>query len=97
VDARLGRCAATFAVRDNQKPVYNAKISVIIRSGAFGVRKSELQVGTNTEGRGRIAGLPEKTKKPLQFEIRHGEVLRTILANPSAKCDATFDVNLGAK
>jgi len=97
VDAYLGRCTATFTVRDNQKPVYNAKINLIVRSGALGVRKTELQVGTNTEGKGRVAGLPEKTKKPLQFEIRYGELSKTILANPSEKCDATFDVDLGAK
>lgn len=97
VDAHLGPCTATFTVKENSKPLYNAKVTVTVRTGAFGMRKTELEVGTNMDGKGRVDGLPERMKKPLQFRIRYGELSKTIEANPSDKCDATFEVDLAAK
>lgn len=98
IDGGLGSCSANFTVTDNEKkPIYNAKIDVVLRYGFIGLRKSELQVGTNSDGKARVTGLPEKAKKPLEFRITSGPLSKTILHNPSAKCDANFEVVLGTK
>ena len=96
VDGHIGGCSATFTVMDTErKPVYDAKIDVVVRYGFLGLHKTELQVGTNSDGKARVAGLPERVKKPLEFVITKGELSKTIMVDPSAKCDATFEVTLG--
>ena len=98
VDGHLGSCSATFTVLDKEnKPIYNAKISVQFRYGLFGIRKMSLEVGTDSEGKARVAGLPEKRKNPLEFEITSGQLSRTVTADPSKNCKATIEVNLWAQ
>lgn len=96
VDGHVGACSATFTVTDSgKKPVYDAKINVVIRYGFAGLHKTELQVGTNSDGKARVAGLPERVKKPLEFVITKGELSKTIQVDPAAKCDGNFEVTLG--
>src|SRR5436305_10115038 len=45
------------------KPVYNARIHTLIRSGAFAIRKLELEVSTDSDGRASITNLPEVPKR----------------------------------
>ncbi len=98
VDGHLGHCSASFTVRDiEKKPVYNAQIDVTVRYGLLGLHKLELQVGTNSDGKGRVAGLPEKVKKPLEFHITSGRLSKTVSSDPSDKCEATFEVTLGSQ
>ncbi len=95
VDGHLGSCTVSFTVTDEQKkPIYDAKIDVTIRYGFLGLHKSELQVGTNSEGKARVAGIPEKSKKPFEFRISRGEAFKTIEYDPSPRCRATYDVVL---
>jgi len=96
VDGHLGRCSATFTVKGrDQKPLYNAKISVTVRYGPLGLRRMELQVGTNSDGKARVAGLPDGGKKQLRFEIYRGELFKIVSVDPSVECDATIEVNFG--
>jgi hypothetical protein len=98
VDSHLGSCSATFTVRDkDNKPIYNAKIFVQFRYGILGTRKMSLEVGTDSEGKARVAGLPEKRKNPLEFEITSGQFSKTVTADPSRNCKATIEVNLGTQ
>ncbi len=98
VDGHLGSCSATFTVTDEQKkPIYDAKIDVTMRYGFMGLHKTELQVGTDSDGKARVAGIPEKVKKPLEFRITSGELSKTIKYSPAPKCHASFEVVLGAK
>lgn len=95
VDGHIGACSATFTVMDNGKrPIYNAKIDVVIHYGFLGLHKTALQVGTNSDGKARVAGLPERVKKPLEFFITSGRLSKTVLVDPSVKCDANFEVTL---
>jgi hypothetical protein len=97
INGRVGSCSANFTVTDSEKkPIYNAKIEVVIRYGALGLHKTDLQVGTNSDGKARVIGLPEKTKKPLDFRITSGEIIKIVAHDPTAKCNATIDVVLGA-
>jgi len=96
VDGNLGGCSAEFTVKGiNQAPLYDAKIDVSLRYGFLGLRKMSLQVGTNSEGRARVAGLPDGSSKTYHFEVTSGMMSDTVLMNTSDGCDATFEVVLG--
>lgn len=95
VDGHLGGCSADFTVTDkDQVPLYDAKIDVTIRYGFLGLRKMSLQVGTNSDGRARVAGLPDKSNKTFHFDITSGMMSGTVSMNTSDRCNATFEVEL---
>ncbi|HET8926135.1 MAG TPA: hypothetical protein VFN26_24335 [Candidatus Acidoferrum sp.] len=95
VDGGLGSCRADFTVKDGSgKPIYDAKIHVTIKYGFFSKRKTELEVGTNSDGKARFTGLPNFSKKPLEFSIKSGTVSTTVTDDPSDNCTASFDVTL---
>ncbi len=95
VDGGLGSCRADFTVKDGAgKPIYNAKIHVTIKYGFLSKRKAELEVGTNSDGKASVTGLPNLPKKPLEFSIKSGTVEKTVTDDPSNNCIATFDVTL---
>jgi len=95
VDGGIGPCKADFTVKDgNGKPLYDAKVSVTLRYGFWSKRKTDLQVGTNSDGKARITGLPDAPKKPLEFTIKSGTVSKTVTDDPSSNCTATFDVTM---
>lgn len=95
VDGALGSCRADFTVKDNSdKPIYNAKIHVLIKYGFLSKRKTDLEVGTNSDGRASVTGLPNMPKRPLEFSIKSGTVEKTVSDDPSENCNAKFDVTL---
>ena len=95
VDGGLGSCRADFTVKDGAgKPIYDAKIHVIIKYGFLSKRKTELEVGTNSDGKASVTGLPNLPKRPLEFTVKSGTVEKTITDDPSNNCNATFDVTL---
>ena len=95
VDGGLGSCRADFTVKDgSDKPVYNAKIHVTIKYGFLSKRKTELEVGTNSDGKAGVTGLPNMPKKPLEFSIKSGTIEKTVTDDPSDTCNAKFDVTL---
>ncbi len=96
IKGELGPCSADFTVTDSaNKPLYDAKIHVTVRYGFMSKRKTELEVGTNSDGKGRIEGLPNKVKKPLEFQVRHEQLLKSLLHDPATECHANFTVALG--
>ena len=97
VKGDLGPCSADFTVLDsNGKAVYDAKIHVTILYGFMNKRKSDLEVGTNSDGKARIEGLPIRLKKPpLEFKIRSGDLTKSVTQDPATDCDASFNVSLG--
>jgi hypothetical protein len=95
VDAGLGSCRADFIVKDgSDKPVFNAKISLTIKYGFWSKRKSEIEIGTNSDGKARVTGLPDSPKKPLDFSIKSGNLSATVTDDPSTNCNAVFNVAL---
>ena len=95
VDGALGSCRADFTVKDgSDKPIYNAKVHVLIKYGFFSKRKTELEVGTNSDGKASVTGLPNAPKRPLEFSIKSGTVEKTVTDDPSENCNAKFDVTL---
>lgn len=95
IDGSVGACTANFIVRDGQsKPIYNAQISVQLRYGFMNMRKTDLQVGTDSDGKASFIGLPNFPKKPLAFHIKSGTVSKTVTDDPNTNCVATYDVVL---
>jgi hypothetical protein len=97
VDAGLGSCRADFLVKDGaDKPIFNAKISLTVKYGFLSKRKSEVEIGTNSDGKARVTGLPNLPKRPLEFSIKSGDVSSSVTDDPSTNCNAVFNVTLTA-
>jgi hypothetical protein len=93
----MGPCTADFTVVDaSSKPVYNANIHVLVKYGFMSKRDTDLQVGTNSDGKARFDGLPVKLKKPpMQFTVSSGTLSKTVENDPAADCHPTFSITLG--
>lgn len=97
INGNLGPCTADFTVTDStNKPLYDAKIHVTIRYGFMSKRKTDLEVGTNSDGKARIEGLPTKVKNPpLEFKVSGGDQSKVVTADPAVDCHPSFTVALG--
>jgi hypothetical protein len=94
ISARLGGCAADFTVKDaNDQPVYAATVHVRIRYGFLGVKRMDLEVGTDSSGEARVEGLPD-TVKPLTFDIQKGDAKASVEQTHLSDCQATYEVSL---
>src|SRR6266478_8941609 len=79
-----GSCTADFMVSDSSgKGVYDAKIGIQIKYGFMGLRKLDLTVGTNFEGKARVEGLPEQIKGSAEFKISHTDQSKTVTYDPT--------------
>jgi len=89
-----GDCSADFVVRGaDAQPVYNATIHVRVRYGFMNIKRSDLEIGTNAEGKARIEGLPTKAK-PLAYDLTKDKGKGAVEQNVADNCHATFDVSL---
>jgi len=96
VNAELGPCSANFQVNDeNGKPLYNAKIHVLLRYGFMNKRKIDLEVGTNSEGKARVTGLPQELKRTPVFRVSYGNKWRSVQYDPATNCHANYTIALG--
>jgi hypothetical protein len=97
VSAGMGPCTADFTVVDaSNKAVYNARIHVKVKYGFMSKRDSDLDLGTNSDGKAHIEGLPNKLKKPpLEYSIQYGGLSKSVTNDPAADCHPHFDVTLG--
>ena len=92
--ANLGDCSADFTVRGaDGQPVYNATIHVRVRYGFMSLKRSDLEIGTNAEGKARIEGLPTRAR-PLAYDVRKDAATASVMQDVAETCRATFDVAL---
>ncbi len=92
--AGLGPCAADFIVKDaDGMPVYAAAVHVRVRYGVLGVKRSDLEVGTNSNGEARIEGLPDKAK-PLVYDVQKAGKKATAEQNVATTCSAKYTLTL---
>lgn len=92
--AGIDQCSADFTVKGaDGKPVYGAIIHVRVQYGFLGVKRADLEVGTNSDGKARIEGLPKKAR-PLFYEIRQDAKKAEVEQHVEDKCEARFDVSL---
>ncbi len=98
IDAGMGSCTADITVMDSaHHVVYKANISTRIRSGFAGVKKLDLEVGTNVDGRARFTGLPERPRDTLQFSADFQGRSNIVTVDPQKDCHAAVNVFLPDK
>ena len=98
IDGALGPCSADFTVTDsNGGPVYDAKIRVHIAYGFMSMRKLDLEIGTNADGKARVIGLPDRIKHGLYFHTSQGDRTAETFDDPTNTCKAQFTVMLEKK
>lgn len=98
LSADAGPCWAEFTVTDAaKKPVYLAKITTVVRFGFMSKRKTDLELSTDFNGKGKFTGLPHDVKKPLAFTITYQDQSKTVTHDPATNCHAAFDVALDGK
>jgi hypothetical protein len=97
IDAGMGLCTADITVMDSgHHAIYKANVSTRIRSGFAGLKKLDLEVGTNVDGRARFTGLPERPRDTLQFTADYQGRSNTVLLE-SPNCHAALSVFLPDK
>lgn len=98
LSADAGPCWVDFTVTDAAKrPVYLAKINTVVRYGFMSKRKTELELSTDANGKGKFTGLPHDVKKPLAFTITYQDQSKTVTHDPATSCHATLEVALDGK
>jgi len=98
VDGGVGSCTADFTVTDSDhKPVYAAKIKVHIAYGFASVRKLDLEVGTNADGKARFTGLPNRLRRPLTFTASEGDRTAEVTDVVEDTCQGQFALTLPKK
>lgn len=98
IDGGIGACSADFTVTDPAgSPVYAAKIKVHIAYGFMYVRKLDLEVGTNADGKARFTGLPDRVKHGLFFEASEGDRTAEAFDDPATTCKTQFTLVLRRK
>jgi hypothetical protein len=89
VDGERGDCSVEITVTDSAlKPVYKADISVELRYGFGGFHHLDLEVATNVDGRAKFAGLTDKARMPLDFNVLYEDRQAVVVVNLKDKCHA---------
>jgi hypothetical protein len=98
IDGAIGPCSADFTITDaSGAPVYDAKIKVHIAYRFGGFHKLDLEVGTNSAGKARFTGLPDKIKQGLFFRASQGDREGSAFDDPAKTCKTAFTVALEKK
>lgn len=97
IQGGAGSCSIELTVRGaDGKPVYAATVNVHIKYGFGGVRRLDLEAGTNSAGKVKFAGLPARVQRPpLEFHATKDEFSGIAAFDPSTECQAKHDITLG--
>lgn len=96
IQGGAGPCSIELTVRGaDGKPVYAATVKVHIKYGFGGMRRLDLEAGTNSDGKVKFAGLPDRVQRPpLEFHASKDEFMGIGLFDPSTECQARHDITL---
>jgi len=96
MDGGAGPCSLELTVLGaDGKPVYAATIKVHIAYGFGGIRRLDLEAGTNSEGKGKFTGLPARVRRPpLEFRASKDAFEGIAAYDPLAECQAKHDITL---
>jgi hypothetical protein len=95
IDGAAGPCSADFTITDaSGAPVYAAKVSVHIAYGFMSIRKLDLEVGTNADGKARMTGLPDRIKHGILFHASEGDRTGEAFDDPANTCKAQFPITI---
>ena len=94
LDAKLGGCTADFMVKNAAgAPVSLALIHVQVRYGPLNVKRMDLEVGTNVEGKARVTGLPDKARR-MTWDITKDDKKTVADQDVEKTCQGKFEVTL---
>src|ERR1022692_3457283 len=96
MDGGAGPCSLELTVRGaDGKPVYAATVKVHIKYGFGGMRRLDLEAGTNADGKVKFAGLPDRVQRPpLEFHESKDELEGVASVDPSSECQAKREIAL---
>jgi len=96
IQGDVGPCSLELTVLGGDgKPVYAATVKVHIKYGFGGIRRLDLEAGTNSEGKVRFAGLPARVQRPpLEFHASKDEFMGIAAFDPSTECEAKREISL---
>jgi len=98
IDGGIGPCTADFIITDSGgAPVYAAKVRVHIAYGFWSVRKLDLELGTNIDGKACFVGLPDRIKHGLYFHASQGDNIGEAFDDPANTCKAQLTITLQKK
>ena len=96
IQGGAGPCSLELTVMGaDGKPAYAATVKVHIAYGFGGMPRLDLEAGTNSDGRVKFAGLPDRVQRPpLEFHASKDDFIGTGLFDPSTECQGRHDVTL---
>jgi hypothetical protein len=96
IDGGVGSCSVELTVRGvDGKPVYAATVKVHVKYGFGGMRRLDLEAGTNSDGKVKFAGLPDRVQRPpLEFHGSKDELQGVASFDPLSECHALRDITL---
>ena len=96
MEGGAGPCSIELTVLGaDGKPVYAATVKVYIKYGFGGIRRLDLEAGTNSDGKVRFAGLPARVQRPpLEFHGSKDEFTGIATFDPSTECQAKRQIAL---
>jgi hypothetical protein len=96
IDGGAGPCSIELTVRGmDGKPVYAATVKVHIKYGFGGIRRLDLEAGTNSDGRVKFSGLPARVQRPpLEFHASKDELMGVAAFDPSTECQSKREITL---
>jgi hypothetical protein len=96
IDGEAGPCSLDLTVADaNGRPAPAVNVKVHIGYGFAGVRRLDLEIGTNAAGKARFIGLPASVHRPpLQFNASNGKFSGMVVYDPADECNAKHDLVL---
>jgi hypothetical protein len=96
IQGNAGPCALELSVvGTDRKAVYAASVKVHIKYGFGGMRRLDLEAGTNSEGKVKFAGLPVRVQRPpLEFQASKDELTGVAAFDPATECQAKREIAL---
>jgi hypothetical protein len=96
IDGGAGSCSIELTVKDaNGKPVYATIVKVHIKFGFGGMRRLDLEAGTNSDGKAKFSGLPARVQRPpLEFQASKDELEGVATFDPTTDCQANREIVL---
>ena len=95
IQGGAGPCSLELTVSMDGKPVYAATVKVHIKYGFGGMRRLDLEAGTNSDGKVKFAGLPDRVQRPpLEFQASRDEFQGVAVFDPATECQAKREIAL---
>lgn len=98
MDGGVGPCSVELTVTTvDGKPAYAATVKVHIAYGFAGIRRLDLEAGTNSDGKLKFTGLPSRVHRPpLEFNASKDKLAGKATYDPESECHAKHDLVLEA-